>query len=125
MRELFRRHPRAVGAFLLASVAALWFLVDLVGGIRGWDGGRPEPVQPWMTVGYVGRAWDLDPRAIDARAGLPLPADGRPFTLQEIADDRGVPVDDIIAIVERTVRDMAEERHGGDLDGDGQVGGGG
>jgi hypothetical protein len=106
MRAMFRLHPFLTSLFAGASLAALVFLVNFIMGIVGWDGGRPGPVRPWMTVGLVAQNWDLDPRAIDAAAGLPLPVDGRPFTLQEIADDRGVPVADIIALVEQTVRDM-------------------
>ena len=33
-------------------------------------------IAPWMTVGYIGRSWGLDPVEIDTRAGLPLPVRG-------------------------------------------------
>jgi hypothetical protein len=113
MRMIVRRHPYLTFAFLLSTLAALWFLVDFLLGVLFWDGKGHEKVAPWMTVGYVARAWDLVPQEIDAAAGLPLPVDGRPFTLQEIADDRGVPVAEIVALVEKTVRDMKRREHQG------------
>jgi hypothetical protein len=59
-----------------------------------------------MTVGYVGRSWDLNPREIDRLAGLPVPEKGRPLTLAEIAADRGVPVEEIIARVEAAIAEL-------------------
>lgn len=113
MRQMLRLHPYLTTAFILSSLAALAFLVDFAFGVAGWDGEKPGPVRPWMTIGLVAENWGLEPEAIDAAAGLPLPVDGRPFTLQDIADARGVPVAEIIALVERTVRDMRRDaRHG-------------
>jgi hypothetical protein len=115
MRRMFRLHPYLTSAFALSSLAALAFLIDFVLGVLVWDGGRMQEIKPWMTVGLVARSWELDPREVDAQAGLPLPVDGRPFTLQEIADDRGVPVEQIIRLLANTLRDMkrAEHRGGG------------
>lgn len=102
MRRLWRAHPRLLLAFLAATGLALYFAGRLIWATVYWAEHRHEAVQPWMTVGYVGRSWQLDPRAIDALAGLPLP-DGNPLTLQEIADARGVPVADVIAAVEAAI----------------------
>jgi hypothetical protein len=116
MRRMFRLHPYLTTAFVLSSLAALAFLIDFILGVMAWERGGPaRDIKPWMTVGLVARNWDLDPREVDARAGLPLPVDGRPFTLQEIADDRGVPVGQIIALLADTLREMkrAEHRGGG------------
>lgn len=108
MRRLWRSHPRLVLAFVLALSLSLFFAGRLVWSVAYWANHRQEAVQAWMTVGYVGRSWQLDPREIDARAGLPLP-EGKPLTLQEIADARGVPVAEIIAQVERTIAEMRAE----------------
>lgn len=113
MRQMFRLHPYLSTAFVLSTVLALGFLINVALGIMGWDGGKPGPVRPWMTVGLVAENWGLDPREIDAVAGLPFPVDGRPFTLQDIADARGVPVEQIVQLVEDTVRQMKQAEHGG------------
>lgn len=96
--------------FLLALAVTLFFLGRIVVSAIYWSAHAEEPIRPWMTVGYIGHSWDLPAREIDERAGLPLPVEGRPFTLQEIAADRGVPVEEIIALVEATVAEMRAER---------------
>ena len=121
-----RRHPWLTAAFLLFTALALWLLVETFDHARSWQGAPEEVVRPWMTVGYVGRSWDLNPRAIEGVAGLPLPEEaGRPLTLQEIADRRGVSVEEIIVLVEEAIRTLREEeRRGepGDRPGDGPKG---
>ena len=91
-------------ALLLAVVVTLMLAVGLFRDARDWRRGD-EPIRPWMTVGYIARGAGLDPREIDRRAGLPLP-DPDPWTLREIAKDRGVPVREIIDLVERTIAEM-------------------
>lgn len=110
MKGLARRHPVLVAAFVLALALSLFFSARIVVRSVYWSQHREEAVAGWMTVGYVGRSWGLDPREIDARAGLPMPENGRPFTLEQIARDRGVPVAEIIALVEATVATLRAER---------------
>lgn len=113
-----RRHPWLTAAFLVFTALALWLLVETLDHARGWHGAPEEEVRPWMTVGYVARSWDLDPRAIDGVAGLPLPEEaGRPLTLQEIAGQRGVPVEEIIILVEEAIRTLRDEERGEGRDG--------
>jgi hypothetical protein len=110
MFEALRRHPRLAAAFALASLLTLVFLGRLVFGLLYWQAHREEPIQGWMTVGYVGRSWGLPPRALGTEAGLP-PPDGRPRTLEEIADERGVPVDTLIAEVRAAVDRLRAREH--------------
>ena len=109
MIAVIRRHPVLVAAFALALALSLFFAGRITYRAVYWSQHRFESVQPWMTVGYVGRSWGLDPRAIDARAGLPIPDRGHPLTLEQIARDRGVPVAQIIGLVEETVAAMRAE----------------
>lgn len=120
MKTLWKTHPRLLVSFLLVAALALFFAGRILWGVVYWAEHRNEDVQPWMTVGYVGRSWEFDPREIDRRAGLPLP-EGHPLTLQEIARQRGVPVAEIVALVEATVAEMQAER---DAAHDGKDGGG-
>jgi len=105
LKTLFRQHPRLMLAFALALGLSLFFTGRLVFHAVYWATHAQEQVKPWMTVGYVGKSWRLDPREIDRIAGLPLP-DGHPLTLEEIARQRGVPVAEIVALVEQTVAAM-------------------
>jgi hypothetical protein len=102
MRALFRRHPWLTSALGLAVALTLFFAVRFAVGAIYWAQHRQEPISGWMTVGYIGRSWQLDPREIDAVAGFPLPQ-GHPLTLEEIARQRGVPVAEIIAQAEAAV----------------------
>jgi uncharacterized membrane protein HdeD (DUF308 family) len=99
MIPTFRRHPYLFGAFALAVALALFFAARFITSVVYWAGHQNEPVQPWMTVGYVGHSWGVDPRQIDLIAGLPL-LDGHPLTLSEIAAQDGAPVSEVIARVE-------------------------
>ena len=97
----WRARPLLGSAFLLACAVTLFFAGRLVVYTAYWATHGEMPVEPWMTVGYIARSWGVDPRALDAAAGLPLPeVKGRPQPLAEIARDRGVPVSQVIAEVE-------------------------
>lgn len=101
---LWRARPVLTSAFLLACAVTLVFAGRFTVYTVYWASHREVPVEPWMTVGYVARSWGLDPRELDAAAGLPLPEEkGRPQPLSEIARDRGVPVTEVIAEVEAAV----------------------
>ena len=102
LKRLWADHPSLLLAFALASTLALFFAGRLIVSAVYWAGHGQVAVQPWMTVGYIGRSWGLDPRQIDAAAGLPAP-DGHPLTLDEIARQRGVPVSEVVAQVEAAV----------------------
>ncbi len=102
--SLIRRHPVLTAAFALALALTLFFAGQFVARAIYWSdpAHHNQQVEPWMTVGYIGRSWRLDPREIDAEAGLP-PPQGHPLTLDEIARQRGVPVAGIIAEVEAAI----------------------
>lgn len=112
LRQIFTRHPRLVSALALASVVTLFFAFRFIFGVIYWSQHAEEPIRAWMTVGYVGKSWDIPPRKIDDIAGLPKPIDGKPFTLQEIADQRGVSVDVIIKKVEEAITTLRARKGG-------------
>jgi hypothetical protein len=117
MLTVLRRHPVLATAFVVALLLALALAASIAWRLLYWEAHENEPVAPWMTVGYIGRSWNLSPRAIDEVAGLPPPeVAGRPLTLQEIARRRGVPVAEVIAEVEAALAELrtreAERRHG-------------
>jgi hypothetical protein len=115
LKRLWQVRPWLTAAFLLACAATLFFAGSTAYQAVYWATHQDEAARPWMTVGYVARSWDLDGREIDELAGLPLPeVKGHPQTLREIANDRGVPVAEVIAEVEAavaTLRARDEARH--------------
>ncbi|MBN2630403.1 MAG: hypothetical protein JXR75_07670 [Rhodobacteraceae bacterium] len=110
--SLIRRHPILTLTFALALALTLFFAVRFGVQVVYWSNPehRNQQVQPWMTVGYIGKSWGLPAREIDALAGLPSPERGRPFTLEQIARDRGVPVAEVIAQVESALAVLLAQR---------------
>jgi hypothetical protein len=105
MKQLFKSHPYATSGFVLACVVTLFFMVRIVASGIYWadPAHHNETVKPWMTVGYIAKSWKLDPREIDAAAGLPSPEGHGPWTMKEIAKSRGVEVDAVIKQVNDTI----------------------
>ena len=111
LRRVARRHPLPIAVLVLALVLTLFFAVRLTISAIYWQGHRDQVIAPWMTVGYIGRSYQLDPRSIDATAGLPHPPrHGHPWTMEQIADMRGVPVDQVIAEVRDAIARLRAER---------------
>lgn len=110
---LWRARPWLTSAFLLACAVTLFFAGRFTAYTIYWATHREVPVEPWMTVGYIARSWGLDPRALDAAAGLPPPeARGHPLPLSEIARDRSVPVAQVIAEVEAAIAALRAAKAG-------------
>jgi hypothetical protein len=119
MIRLWRSRPILTTAFLLACALTLFFAVRFVVQAVYWSSHQEEPVQPWMTVGYVARSWGLDPHEIDELAGLPTPdVKGHSQPLSEIAKDRGVQVETVIEAVETAVDRLLAEKGSPALDRD-------
>lgn len=113
MITLWRKRPLLTSAFLLACAATLFFSGRFVVQAVYWANHQEEPVRPWMTVAYVARSWGLEPLALNTEAGFPMPeVKGHPQPLSEIARDRGVPVEDLIANLETAIATL-NARQGG------------
>ena len=108
MFRLWRRRPILVSAFLLATALTLFFGFRFVRYTLYWSdpAHHEEVVQGWMTVGYIGKSWHLDPLEIDRLAGLPVPEHGHPLTLRQIAAMRSEPLDMVIAAVEAAITEL-------------------
>ncbi len=111
MPSAFRRHPVLVSAFVVFTLLALFFAGRFTARAIYWSTHQNQPVAAWMTVGYIAHSWNLDPRNLEAAAQLPPPA-GHPLTLGEIASERGVPVDELIAAVEAAIVKLQADKHG-------------
>lgn len=109
LRTLWRGHPKAMAGFVLAALVTLFFVARITVSAIYWHNHQREPVQAWMTIGYVAHSWGLRAPDIDAAAGLPHPEKGHPFTISEIARQRGVSEAEIIRLVTDTVAKMTAE----------------
>lgn len=115
MWQLARARPRLVLAFVLALALALFFGGRIVVRAVYWanPAHHNQTIEGWMTAGYIGRSWGVDPVELDRLAGLPLPSvKGHPQPLVEIAADRGVPVAVVIADVEAALKGLLAAQDG-------------
>ena len=108
LKTLWRTSPKLLLAFTFAATLTMFFLGNIVFQAVYWANHRDLAVEPWMTVGYVGKSWGLKPQRIDEIAGLPQPMD-HPLTLIEIAQSRGVPVAEVVAQVKAAVAQLQAE----------------
>lgn len=112
LRAVLRRHPVVGGAFLLALAATVFFAVRTVIFTVYWSDPthRFQPLEGWMTPRYVAHSWELPPEALAEVIGEPPPSRRR-MTLDDIAQERGVPLETLIA--EITARLQAQGGAGG------------
>ncbi|WP_103333678.1 hypothetical protein [Pseudotabrizicola formosa] len=111
---LLRRHPLLASLFALALILTLVFAGRFVAQVIYWsDPARQEQdVEGWMTLRYIARSWQLPPRDLYDAAGLPGPTRRQPMTLEQLAEDRGIPLPTLIAEVEAAIDRLTEARDG-------------
>ena len=110
--SLWHARPRLTVAFLLACLATLFFAGRFVTFSIYWAQHRDMPVEPWMTVSYAARSWGIAPATLNDLLDLPAPeVKGHPQPLTEIARDRGIPVDDLLADVEAAIAALTLTEH--------------
>lgn len=101
--------PFILAAFLLASLLAAGFAVRATVRLVQWARYAEEPIQPWMTVGFIAHVRDVDPRVLAEALGLPDDRRDR-RTLAEIAADEGRPVSELTAAAENAAAAARAER---------------
>ena len=107
MTRLWRTRPILTLAFLIACAVTLFFSGRFVVTAIYWANHQEEPIRPWMTVGYIAKSWNQTPPQIDQAGNLPGPkVKGHPQPLSEIARDRGIPVEQLIAEIEAVVHSL-------------------
>ncbi|MDX6385756.1 MAG: hypothetical protein QOK48_3329 [Blastocatellia bacterium] len=71
-------------AFVLFVLVGIFFVVRAMRPAMYWHRHRDEPIQSWMSVGYVAHSYHVPPPVLFSALGLPhRPPDRRP--LSEIA----------------------------------------
>ncbi|MBY6200753.1 hypothetical protein KUV65_05220 [Maritalea mobilis] len=100
---LWAHHRPALVAFALALAVAIFFLVRLVLHTLYWadPAHRNQPLEGWMTPGYIARSYQVEGDILRDAIGLAHPEfpTARP-TLNQIAEARGVPLEQVIAEIE-------------------------
>ncbi|MCU4653804.1 hypothetical protein N8I71_13245 [Roseibacterium sp. SDUM158016] len=105
---LWERHRPAMIALALAVIVAGFFAVRLALFTIYWSdpAHREQPLEGWMTPGYVAHSYGLDRDAF--RDALRIPP-GTRATFEELAAARGVPLEDMLAGVETAIAAVRSE----------------
>lgn len=105
VKRLWAAAPIATLVLALALVAAGVFAVrgTLHAVYWGDPAHRMQPIEPWMTPGYIARAWHVPRNEVIEALDAPVPPPNGPMDLAELAAYRGVPVAQVIAEAEALV----------------------
>lgn len=81
--------------FVLVVAFTGYHAVRMVGDAIYWSAHRDEPIERWMTIGYVAHSYHVPPHVLEQALNLPMKPDRRP--LGQIAKDSGVSMDEVRA----------------------------
>ena len=95
IRAAWRAHPVLTAGFGLAVLVMLFFAVRAAVFAIYWmdPAHRNQRLEGWMTPRYVALSWHTPPEVIGAALELQRDGTGGRVTLDQIARDRGVPVE--------------------------------
>lgn len=97
----------AVFLFVIFLAGAAFFGLRTVMFATHWSNPAniERPLEPWMTIRYVARSYDVDPLALAASLGVTA-APGHRRTLEDLAEERGESYADFAARVEAELARM-------------------
>lgn len=109
--HLWRHHRGEFLLVLLALAVTLFFLVRMAIFALSWSdpAHRAQAPEPWMTPRYVAHSWGLAPSRVAEVLGVSPEVGDRP-TLEEIAERRGVPVEQVLAEVRALIAGAERSR---------------
>ncbi|MFN4153181.1 MAG: hypothetical protein ACK4HF_00875 [Paracoccaceae bacterium] len=113
---LLRRHPFLATFFAIALILTLFFAGRFVAQVIYWSdpAHQEQEVDGWMTLRYVAKSWRLPPPELYEAAGLPPPVRGNRQTLEQLAQDRKMPLAELIAEVEAAIARLIAARETGE-----------
>ncbi|MBU9698561.1 hypothetical protein GU927_011975 [Rhodobacteraceae bacterium HSP-20] len=102
LREIAKRNPLLLMAFVLAVVATLFFAARAVTFAVSLHWRSEQPVASWMTPRYIVRTYGLERAALDEVLGTTDRDDLRQ-PLYTIARERGMTTAELIAAVQDAI----------------------
>jgi hypothetical protein len=98
LKAAWQRHPLLTSGFILALLAAGFFAMSSAFYMVYWSDPthRSQPIEGWMTPRYIATSWKL-PREVMTRAIDPVGMPEKMQTLNEIAAQQGITVDELVA----------------------------
>jgi hypothetical protein len=102
MKKFGWRQSVVAAAFLLSLSVGIFFVVRAVRPAIYWHYHKDEPIESWMSVGYVAHSYHVPPHVLFLAVGLPhKPPDKRP--LSEIAKAQNRSMDEIKTVLLETI----------------------
>ncbi len=101
LAAIWRHNRLLVLAFLVALSLAVFFGLGALRHAHDFKTIPDQTIQGWMTPRYVSHSWDLPRDTMIETLDL-QPESGR-FTLEELAEDRGIPVAVLIERIEAAI----------------------
>lgn len=105
---LWHRHRLLLSAFVLTTLIALFFATRFLISVLYWSdpAHRDQPLEGWMTIGYVAHSYDVPRDKLIEMLKL-APPEGkdrktRP-NLEQIAEDRGQTFDALKAEIDAAI----------------------
>lgn len=98
-----RNRALIIAALVLVGLLTVAFAVRGAQHARRLRARGDEPIQPWMNVPFIARAYRVRPDIIQQALGLPS---GRPDRrpLRQIAQEQGRSIDTLIADITTAIR---------------------
>lgn len=103
IRDLWTRHRWLLLGFLAAAALAILFAARAAMYMQDWPEHADEDIEGWMTPRYVALSWDVPPEVIIGALSIPRDGSGRRITLDELAKERGIPVETLAADLEAAI----------------------
>ncbi|EPX81340.1 hypothetical protein [Litoreibacter arenae] len=94
-----------IGVLGVALVFVAVFSFRAVASFIYWndEAHQFQPIDGWMTPRYVVRSWQVPPKVVSDALGDRIEGGTPRTSLEEIAEARGVEVEEIIAILEAAI----------------------
>jgi hypothetical protein len=90
-----------VAGFALALLLTLFFAGHALWTVTHLRDSH-APVEDWMTPGYVVRVYDIPPETLAETLGVE-PKEARGRTLEDLAEERGIPAQALVGAVQALV----------------------
>jgi len=113
VKRLWSAAPVATLILAVAVAALLFFAVRMTAFWIYWHdpAHREQEIAGWMTPGYIAHSWRVPRQVILNAVNAPLPPQGGPVNLHDLADLNGVTVEELIEAAEAAIAAFrAEDR---------------
>ena len=112
IKDIWAHHKLAVLALLVVATLAGVFGVRSVSQMIYWSNPAKldQPLQGWMTPRYVGQSYNVPPAVVQRAFDLERPAIPRRMSLDTIAEEQGVGLEELQSRLDAAVADFRAGR---------------